>query len=108
MYKLTTPTFTFKFPCDFDMSTLDPQNTYITFSTKNSKELYTKSGDDLEIGEHTIRVCFLQEETEDFPQEVKAQINWVYNDGGVTKRACTNVVSINVKENLYRDTIETA
>ena len=39
MYKLTTPTFTFKFPDCFDTSQLSPENTYVTFSHKNAKEI---------------------------------------------------------------------
>ena len=106
MYKLTTPTLTFTFPENFDMSVLTPTNTYVTFSSKSMKEIVTKRANSLEIGEHSIRVLLTQEETQSFPAgEVKAQINWVFEEGGVTKRACTNVMEINVKENLYKDII---
>ena len=107
MYKLTTPTFTFTFPEDFDMSSISPGNTYVTFSNNNSRYVVTKTNDDLEIGEHTIVVFLTQEETKAFPSgDVKAQINWVYSEGGKTKRACTNIVEICVKDNLYKDIID--
>ena len=108
-YRLTTPTFTFTFPENFDMSVITPTNTYVTFSSKNMREIVTKRANSLEIGEHSIGVFLTQEETQSFPPgDIKAQINWVYTEGGVTKRACTNIVEINVKDNLYRDIIETS
>ena len=109
MYKLTTPTFTFTFPENFDMSVLTPENTYVTFSSKNMREFVTKNGNGLEIGENSIGVFLTQEETKEFPLgDIKAQINWVYAENGVTKRACTNIMEINVKENLYKDIIGTS
>ncbi len=107
MYKLTTPTFTFTFPESFDMSTISPENTYVTFSSNNSRQVVTKTNEDLEIGEHTISVFLTQTETQSFPSgDVKAQINWVYSEGDITKRACTNIVEICVNDNLYKNVID--
>jgi len=106
MYKLTTPTLTFTFPENFDMSVLTPTNTYVTFSTQNMKEIVTKTANSIEIVGHSVKVFLNQEETQTFPSGgIKAQINWAFTEGGVTKRACTNVMEINVKDNLYKEII---
>lgn len=103
MYKGTTPTFTLTFPDDVDLTLAN--HVYVTFE-KGNKEL-RKTGTDLVVTEHQIDVFLSQEETLSFPSgDVSLQVNWTYADGGVTKRAASNIVTVNMRTNLEDTVLE--
>lgn len=98
MYKGTTPTYTFT-TTEVDLTIA--RKVLVTFSTMDEKEIFTKQGDDLVVTENSIEVYLTQEDTLSLPTgSVKAQINWLYVQGGVTKRACSNKMVILTKKNL--------
>ena len=104
MYILTTPTVTFTFPQDVDMTLAD--DVYVTFTDTKNVILLNKTGNDLTVEAHSVSLFLSQEDTKDLPKKgMKAQINWTYTDEGVLKRACTDILSIAVSENLYPEII---
>ena len=103
MYKGTTPTFTLTLPNDVDLTIAD--NIYVTFE-KGKKEL-RKTGADLVVTAHIIEVYLTQEETLSFPSgDVALQVNWTYTQGGVKKRAATEIVKVNMRTNLEDKVLE--
>lgn len=99
MFRGTTPTYTFTFPDEVDIS--QANEIYVTFSNLWSKEILTKSGNDLNVVDNSVEVFLDQEETLSFPNgQVKAQLNWLYDDGGVTKRACSQIITLIAERNL--------
>lgn len=113
MYRGTTPTFTFIAPDGLDMT--EAQNVYVTFADSANNEYFTKSGDGLEIKTETVEgetvssvgVYLSQEETLRFTSGYfYVQINWTYPEGGKTKRAASERISIKAKPNLLERVIE--
>lgn len=104
LYRGTTPTYTFKLPDSVDIS--QASDVYVTFTDTNKKVIFTKSGSDLNIGPHTVSVFLTQEETFSFPDYVLFQLNWIYEEDGETKRACTKEGSIETKPNLLNEVLE--
>ena len=103
MYKLTTPTFTLTFPQGTDLGLAS--NVYATFA-KDGKEIATKKNSDLTVDGNVVEVYFSQEETALFPVGIiDVQVNWTYQDGGQTKRACSTIAKVNVHANLYKKVI---
>lgn len=103
MYKYTTPTFTLTLPAETDLGLAS--DVYVTFA-KDGKEIATKSGSDLVVNTNVVQVYFSQEETKTFPLGViGVQLNWTYQDGGKTKRACSTIAKVNVNANLYKAVI---
>ena len=99
MYRATTPTITFKFPNNIDMT--QASDVKVTFRSSRSGYELTKESDDLVITEHSVSVLLSQEETLEFAgRSTEAQINWLYNEGTVVKRACSNIVALTINENL--------
>lgn len=103
MYKGTTPTFTLTLPETVDLSLA--VNVYVSFAAKD-RTLFEKTGDDLEIDGNVCNVFLSQEETLSFPRRVSIQLNWTYTDGGVTKRSCSTVATVDVAENLANRVLE--
>lgn len=104
MYRLTTPTITFKLPETVDLTLAS--NLYVTFATKQQKKLLEKTESELDITAHTVGVFLTQEETKELiGDSVKVQLNWTYVEDDVTKRACSNIVEISVRENLKKEII---
>lgn len=96
----TTPTFTFTAPEGLDMT--QAVNVYVTF-----EDLFTKSGDDIEVTEHTVAVFLTQEETMQFEKnKVRVQINWTYHEGEKTYRAASTKMRVNVDENLLKEVVD--
>ena len=61
----------------------------------------TKTGDELVVSANTITLTLTQEETLSFkPGAVQIQVNWTYQEGGMVKRAASDVASIVFKANL--------
>lgn len=102
MYKGTTPTYTFT---SNDVDLTIASKVFVTFSTMDEKEIMTKS-DDLVITSHSVEVYLNQEETLSLPTgSIKVQINWLYDDNGETKRACSNKMTIPTKKNLKNEVL---
>lgn len=102
MYRGTTPTYTFTLPESVDMT--QATDVFVTFAKKDSTLLFTKTGDDLEVAEHSVSVFLTQEETLAFPVgTVAVQLNWIYPP---EKRACSNIIYIDAKRNLIDEVIE--
>lgn len=104
MYRLTTPTITFTFPESVDLTLAE--NIYVTFANQQKRKIFEKIESDLTITAHSVGVFLSQEETKSLPDTVKVQLNWIYNDAGIKKRACSNTVTISVQENLKKEIIE--
>ena len=102
MIRGTTPTFTLSLQ-DQTVDLTQALNVYATFeqTRKNSCPpvfKITKTGDALEISEHSVDVYFTQEESLQFvPGTIQIQLNWTYSEG---ERACSNIISIAIGRNL--------
>lgn len=104
MVRGTTPTYTFKLPQDIDLGIAE--TVYVTFSNKQYQTLLTKRDDDLDINNNTVSVFLSQEETLSIPKgEALVQINWIYDDGGKRKRACSKIIPVPVDRNLINEVI---
>ena len=103
--KGTTPTFTLTLPEDID---LDKATTvYVTLSYMSSgREIFTKKTEELVIDKNVIYVFLTQEETLSFPSSAQLQVNWVYDDAGVNKRASSEIVNIEFANNLLNKVVE--
>lgn len=96
MRKGITPTITLTLPDGIDLGTAN--NVYVTIANKRGKKL-TKTGADLDIDENVVKVTLTQEETLGLSQAY-IEVNWTYLEGGMTKRAASEIVSVYFKENL--------
>lgn len=100
MVQATTPTFVLTLPNDVDPS--DFANIYFTLRQKNV--LIEKTGTDLTIDGQTVSVYLEQAETlQLFSGAAQIQLNWTYANGS---RACSNIVSVQVTENLLKEVVE--
>ena len=106
MYQSTTPTITFTFPDGIDMT--QANKIFVTFADNQDNVIINKTGNDLTVTANTVKVTLAQEETTEIPMRgLQAQINWTYADEGITKRACTNIITFdNVSKNLYPEIID--
>lgn len=101
MIRGTTPTFILTIDDD-NVDLTEASNVYVTFK-QNLREV-TKTGSDLVISAQQVEVYMSQEETLSFGTGmVSVQMNWTY-DGG--KRACTNIVRVDIGENLKEVVLE--
>ena len=100
MVQATTPTFVLTLPETVDLT--EPSHFYFTLMQGNVR--IEKTGPDLVIDGQTISVYLNQAETLTLtPGMVKLQLNWTYANGS---RACSNIVSVNVTENLLKEVVE--
>lgn len=105
MYRGTTPTYTFTLPDEVDLTLAS--KVYVTFAKMDETIIFTKDNDDIEITAHSVEVYLTQEETLALPDgRIKVQLNWLYDDNGVTKRACSNKVVITTQKNLIDKVLE--
>lgn len=96
MVQATTPTFILTLPNTVDLTIV--QSMYFTLEQKSRR--LTKSGDDLQIDGQDVIVALSQAETLAFGLgSARLQLNWTYDDGS---RACSNIVEIEVDENLLK------
>ena len=103
MYRATTPTVTFNFPSTVDMT--QASDVKVTFKSKRYN--LTKDSEDLVIDAHSVSVLLTQEETIKFALgNFEAQVNWLYNEGNIVKRACSNIVVLTANENLLNEVWE--
>lgn len=101
MIRGTTPTFSLKFTDD-DLDLTLAYNVYATF--KQEENEITKTGSDLDISAKQVDVYLDQEESLRFARgKVEVQLNWTYEDG---KRACSNIVKVDVGKNLIGSVLE--
>ena len=99
MVQATTPTFVLTLPDTVDLT--EPIHFYFTLRQGNIR--IEKSDSDLVIDGQTISVYLSQAETLTLtPGIVKLQLNWTYANGS---RACSNIVSVNVTENLLKEVV---
>lgn len=108
MIRGTTPTFKLLIN-DETLNLTQASEVYATFG--QGKNLITKNGSDLTItceeGEgvlnNEVDVYLSQSETLSFKAgTILCQLNWTYDNG---ERACTNIIRINVGENLVGDVL---
>lgn len=97
----TTPTYILTF-AEESLDLTVANNVYVTF--KKGAKVLTKTGQDIEVSAKQIEVYLNQKETLSFSMgEVKVQVNWTSAGG---KRACSDVVTINLSEQLLEKVIE--
>lgn len=104
MYRGTTPTYIFTAPEGLDLT--EASNIFVTFSTMEEKEIMTKTSAELTVTETQIEVYLTQAETLSFPDgKIKIQINWTYDEGNTTKRACSEKMVITARKNLKNEVL---
>lgn len=100
MIRGTTPTFQLLIDESVDLTQTD--HVYATF--KQDCFMLTKTGEDIEVSEHQVDVYFSQEESLKFRKgAMDVQLNWTFQNG---KRACTNIVSVKIGENLINGVLQ--
>lgn len=100
MVQATTPTFVLTLPNDVDPSEF--ANIYFTLRQKSV--LIEKTGTDLTVDGQTVSVYLSQAETLQLVSgAAQIQLNWTYANGS---RACSNIVSVQVTENLLKEVVE--
>lgn len=103
MYKGTTPTYTLTFS-DENLDFGDANDIAVTIADTKKQPLLELSGTDLTVEEKTITFSLTQEQTLALPNgNLFVQVNWTYDQGVVTKRACSDQVSIDFKNNLKNE-----
>ena len=104
MYRGTTPTYTFTMPEGVDLTLAD--EIYVTFCKTNDALIMTKTGADLVVSSDKVDVFLTQEETLAFPNGfVQVQLNWLYQEEGRSKRACSNKMRIKAEKNLIDEVL---
>ena len=102
----TTPTFTLKLKKSYDVDLTSVNNIYVTLQQGNI--LLTKTGTDITIVDaKTIQVSLTQSESLNFTidKTINLQLNWTYVDNGITKRAATKIITINLEKQLLKQAI---
>lgn len=100
MVQATTPTFILTLPDTVDLS----QAANIYFSLRQKNVIIEKSNDDLTVDGQTVSVYLSQAETLQLVSgAAQIQLNWTYANGS---RACSNIVSVQVSENLLKEVVE--
>lgn len=98
----TTPTFTLKLKRSQD---IDLNNATVYVTLKQGQTTITKSGQQLTIVDGKI-VQFTLTEAESLSlvldKSVEVQLNWTYSDHGVTKRAATKVIKLDLEKQLLK------
>lgn len=97
----TTPTFTLRLKRTYNVDLASAQNIYVTFKQGNT--ILSKDRSNITIVDgKTITVTLTQEESLNFSldKKIEMQLNWTYIDGGITKRAATKVITINLEKQL--------
>lgn len=109
MIRGTTPTFTLTM-VDEQLDLRQAENVYATFRQRD--KVLTKTGNDLEINvteedgnfNNVVEVYLSQAESLTFDTgSIELQLNWTYTGGS---RACSNIVTIAVANNLVGSVLE--
>ena len=99
MHRGTTPTFTLTVPNDYDLTACG--NIYATFEQNQTS--VTKSGEDIDVYEHSVDVYLDQSETLMFRRgALNIQLNFTFAGG---QRACTEIKRINIEDNLLPEVL---
>lgn len=102
--KGTTPTFIFETTANIDLT--QATEVWVTFSTTNEEEILTKKDTDLDLTAQSVSVFLTQNETLAFPKgRIKAQINWLFVEDGIEKRAASEKMLIATQSNLVNEEI---
>ena len=100
MVQATTPTFVLTLPNTVDLSLA--RNIY--FTLRQRATVIEKTGADLTVDGQTVSVYLSQVETLALNAgQARLQLNWTYQGG---ERACTNIASVAVTENLLKKVVE--
>lgn len=100
MVQATTPTFILTLPNTVDLS--EVANIY--FSLRQNGVQIEKTGENLTIDGQAVSVYLSQAETlQLISGSAQIQLNWTYPNGA---RACSNIVSVQVSENLLKEVVE--
>ena len=109
MYKGITPTIVLTLP--ESSAILSASHVYVTIADKCKS--ITKQDDELTIQADTeheainISVILTQAETLAFHKgSVMIQVNWTYEESGVSKRACSTIGKLTFADNLLNGVIE--
>lgn len=97
MHRGITPTITLTLPEGIDLGYAN--NVYVSISDRRGKNKITLTGAALTIDGNTITTTLRQEDTLKLSQAY-IQVNWTYLDGGITKRASSEIVSVYFKDTL--------
>lgn len=101
MIRGTTPTFSLIIN-DQTLDLTQCLNVYVTF--KQRDKALVKTGDDITVTAQQVDVYLSQEETLSFVAgSLQVQLNWTYIEG---RRACTQIKTIDIGENLLPKVIE--
>lgn len=99
MVQATTPTFILTLPGSVDPSNME--NVYFSLVQNNVNIM--KTDQDITIDGQSIYVSLSQVDTVKLiPRTAKIQLNWTYPNGN---RACSQIVQINVTENLLKEVV---
>lgn len=100
MVQATTPTFILTLPSDVDLG--EAAHVYFTLKQKNAE--IVKEDTDLTIDGNEVSVYLSQAETLQLVSgAAQIQLNWTYANGS---RACSNIVSVQVTENLLKEVVQ--
>lgn len=105
-FKGVTPTYTFVSPTGLDLT--QASKVWVTFSTPDERELFTKTGEALTVtytsNKSRVETYLTQNETLRIPANfAKVQLNWVYANG---KRGASNKFRIDFENNLKNEVLE--
>ena len=98
----TTPTFTLKLKRSYNID-LTHATDYVTL--KQGQTTITKSGQQVTLVDgKTVQFTLSQAESLSLvlDKSVEVQLNWLYNDNGVTKRAATKVIKLDLEKQLLK------
>lgn len=100
MVQATTPTFILTLPSTIDLSTAE----HVVFSVEQDFVSIHKDESDMTINANVVTVALDQNDTVSLSKgAAKIQLNWTYSDGS---RAASEVKTIEIAENLFKDVIE--
>lgn len=102
----TTPTFVLKLKRSYDIDLRTAINLIVTF--KQGTYILNKSGNDLNFEDgKTVLVSLTEEESLNLvlDKKVEIQMNWLYIDNTITKRAATKVISIDIEKQLLKESL---
>lgn len=102
----TTPTYRLILQ-DTTIDLAEAMDVYVTFADAKYNKIIEKTGTDLVIDGNAVEVFLSQEETLKLPTgELLVQLNWTYDDGGIIKRAASQITRTGSARNLKNEVIE--
>ena len=103
MYRGITPTYILTLPNDIDLGAAS--HVYVTFADDKGRTIEKKDGD-LSIDANEISVFLTQDDTLKLRGKVALQVNWTYDEDGISKRACSTIAAVPFTDNLIDRVIE--